>query len=70
MIKKVIPKPGQGFNRLSNDLVIRIFEWLSSSDLCNLAQVCKRFETVVWNPILWRHIIIKGNKLDIPWQVL
>ncbi|XP_063697095.1 F-box/LRR-repeat protein 7-like [Culicoides brevitarsis] len=61
MLKKVNPKPGKGFNRLSNDLVLRIFEWLDSSDLCNLTQVCKRFETLVWNPVLWRNIIIKGE---------
>uniref|UniRef100_A0A336K2Q1 CSON012005 protein n=1 Tax=Culicoides sonorensis TaxID=179676 RepID=A0A336K2Q1_CULSO len=60
-IKKVMPKPGKGFNRLPNDLVIKIFEWLDSCDLCNLSQVCKRFETLVWNPILWRNIIIKGE---------
>lgn len=61
IIKKVNPKPGKGFNRLPNDLLIRIFEWLDSCDLCNLTQVCKRFETLVWNPVLWRNIIIKGE---------
>lgn len=61
VIKKVTPKRGEGFHRLPNQLVIKIFEWLDSSDLCNLTQVCKRFETLVWNPVLWRHITIKGE---------
>lgn len=60
IIKKVNPKPGKGFNRLPNDLIIRIFEWLDSCDLCNLTQVCKKFETLVWSPVLWRNIVIKG----------
>lgn len=61
IIKRVTPKRGEGFNRLPNHLVIRIFEWLDSTDLCNLTQVCKRFETLVWNPILWKNITIKGE---------
>lgn len=61
VIKKVTPKRGEGFHRLPNHLVIRIFEWLDSSDLCNLTQVCKRFETLVWNPVLWKNIAIKGE---------
>lgn len=61
VLKKVSPKPGKGFNRLNNELVLRIFEWLDSCDLCNLTQVCKRFETLVWSPVLWRNIVIKGK---------
>lgn len=63
VIKKVTPKRGEGFNRLPNHLVIKIFEFLDSSDRCNLTQVCKRFETLVWNPILWKNITIKGKSL-------
>ncbi|XP_055610071.1 F-box/LRR-repeat protein 7 [Uranotaenia lowii] len=52
---------GPLFDLLSNELMVKIFEWLDSCELCNIARVCKRFESVVWSPVLWKVIKIKGE---------
>lgn len=55
------------FDRLSDELVVKIFSFLSSVDLSICAQVCRRFDTLVWTPVLWRVIsldydLINGDK--------
>ncbi|XP_055545274.1 F-box/LRR-repeat protein 7 [Wyeomyia smithii] len=54
-------RSGPIFDRLSDELITKVFEWLDSSDLCNIARVCKRFEMVIWNQTLWNVIKIKGE---------
>ncbi|KAJ8982078.1 hypothetical protein NQ317_015590 [Molorchus minor] len=46
------------FDRLSDDLVIKIFSFLSSIDLSICAQVCRRFDILTWTPSLWRVITL------------
>lgn len=48
------------FNRLSDDLCIKVFAWLESTDLSNVSRVCKRFDSLVWRPELWKTITLKG----------
>ncbi|XP_058448453.1 F-box/LRR-repeat protein 7 [Malaya genurostris] len=57
----ILYRSGPLFDRLSDDLMAKVFEWLDSRELCNIARVCKRFETVIWNPALWKIIKIKGE---------
>ncbi|XP_050314462.1 F-box/LRR-repeat protein 7-like [Anthonomus grandis grandis] len=52
------------FDKLSDDLVLRIFNFLNSIDLSNCAQVCRRFDNLVWTPCLWRVITIDGEKVS------
>lgn len=54
-------RAGPLFDRMPDELMVRIFEWLDSSELCNIARVCRRFESVIWNPALWKIIKIKGT---------
>lgn len=54
-------RAGPLFDRLSDELMVKIFEWLDSCELCNIARVCKRFESVIWSPNLWKFIKIKGK---------
>ncbi|ETN60845.1 f-box/leucine rich repeat protein [Anopheles darlingi] len=54
-------RAGPLFDRITDELMVRIFEWLDSSELCNIARVCRRFESVIWNPALWKVIKIKGE---------
>ncbi|XP_039448231.1 F-box/LRR-repeat protein 7-like [Culex pipiens pallens] len=54
-------RAGPLFDRLSDELMVKIFEWLDSCELCNIARVCKRFESVIWSPTLWKVIKIKGE---------
>lgn len=60
------PISGSGFDRLPDDVVLRIFYWLDSCELCQISRVCRRFESLAWKPILWKIISLKGEHvLDI-----
>lgn len=52
------------FDALSNDVIIKIFQWLDTFDLLVLATVCRRFEKLIWNPILWKTISLKGDDVN------
>ncbi|XP_066255025.1 F-box/LRR-repeat protein 7-like [Euwallacea similis] len=58
--KRFQPK-NNSFDKISDDLIIRIFSFLSSIDLSTCAQVCRRFDTLVWTPSLWRVITLDGE---------
>lgn len=58
-------KSGPLFDKLPDGAVIKIFEWLDSCDLCKLSRVCKRFESIVWKPVLWKSISLKGSSKNI-----
>ncbi|XP_037036987.1 F-box/LRR-repeat protein 7-like [Bradysia coprophila] len=61
--KKGVCRSG-GFDRLSDEMVLKIFGWLDSCDLCNITRVCRRFESLVWNPVLWKNIKLKGDGIS------
>ncbi|XP_044269488.1 F-box/LRR-repeat protein 7 [Tribolium madens] len=49
------------FDRLTDELIIRIFSFLSSIDLSICAMVCRRFNILAWVPSLWRIIRLEGD---------
>lgn len=49
------------FSRLPDEVCIKIFSWLDSFSLCNVSKVCKRFDSLVWRPQLWKIISLKGK---------
>lgn len=51
------------FSKLPDDLCIKIFSWMDSMDLSNVSKVCKRFDSLVWRPELWKSITLKGEVL-------
>jgi len=55
---------GPLFDRLPDEAVVRIFSWLDSCELCNVARVCRRFEHLAWRPILWKVISLRGEHLN------
>ncbi|KAH8271441.1 hypothetical protein KR018_010698 [Drosophila ironensis] len=55
---------GPLFDRLPDEAVIRIFSWLDSCELCNVARVCRRFENLAWRPVLWKVISLRGEHLN------
>lgn len=60
--KKMMANRGQMyFDALSNDVILKIFQWLDTFDLLVLATVCRRFEKLIWNPVLWKTISLKGD---------
>ncbi|XP_075221351.1 F-box and leucine-rich repeat protein 7 [Lycorma delicatula] len=49
------------FDRLPDDVVLKIFSWLTSSELCVCTRVCRRWEALAWDPQLWRTISLSGE---------
>lgn len=49
------------FGKLNDELCAKLFAWLDSRDLCTLSRVCKRFDSLVWQPQLWKAITLKGE---------
>lgn len=54
-------KNDSGFSRLPDNACIKIFSWLDSYNLSNVSKVCKRFDSLVWRPELWKIITLKGK---------
>ncbi|XP_060516149.1 F-box/LRR-repeat protein 7-like [Cylas formicarius] len=52
------------FDKLSDELVVKIFSFLNSIDLSLCAQVCRRFDTLAWTPSLWRVISLEGDHIS------
>lgn len=52
------------FDLLSDEAVLKIFMWLDSCELCTVARVSRRFESLVWRPVLWKHIKLRGNSIS------
>lgn len=52
------------FDRLNDELVVKIFSFLTSLDLSVCAKVCRRFDVLVWTPALWRTIQLDGEYIS------
>lgn len=52
------------FDRLSDDIVLKIFSWLPSSDICRISRVCRRWEVLAWEKKLWRTITLSGESIS------
>lgn len=52
------------FDRLTDDLVVKVFSFLTSLDLSVCAKVCRRFDVIVWTPALWRTIQLEGEHIS------
>ncbi|XP_022915662.1 F-box/LRR-repeat protein 7 [Onthophagus taurus] len=62
-VKKLQAK-NNSFDRLPDDLIVRVFSFLTSSDLSVCARVCRRFDALVWTPTLWRTILLEGETIS------
>lgn len=62
--KKGPCRSGPVFDRLTDEHVMKIFNWLDSSELCNIARVCRRFETIAWRSSLWKIISLSGEQIS------
>lgn len=62
--KKYHQTKNNSFDRLPDDVVIKIFSFLSSIDLSICAQVCRRFDALVWTPSLWRIITLNSDNIS------
>lgn len=50
--------------RLPDDLLLRVFACLDSADLVSCARVCRRWETLAWEPSLWTNLTLLGENLS------
>ncbi|XP_072402785.1 uncharacterized protein [Diabrotica undecimpunctata] len=52
------------FDKLPDELVVKIFSYLTSVDISFCAQVCRRFDILAWTPSLWRVIVIEDDNIS------
>ncbi|XP_015908981.1 F-box/LRR-repeat protein 7 [Parasteatoda tepidariorum] len=62
---KKLPKRPSPFEKLSDNLILKIFSYLSSNELCVSARVCRRWYFLVWEPQLWTSVILSGDKIQV-----
>ncbi|KAI4495809.1 hypothetical protein M0802_008432 [Mischocyttarus mexicanus] len=48
-----------GLYQLDDELLLKIFSWLSTRDRCALAQTCRRLWEIAWHPSLWKEVEIQ-----------
>ena len=53
------------FERLTDDLLLRIFSLLTSSEVAVCGRVCRRWHVLAWQPQLWSTIILTGENLSV-----
>uniref|UniRef100_A0A6A7G4H0 F-box/LRR-repeat protein 7 n=3 Tax=Hirondellea gigas TaxID=1518452 RepID=A0A6A7G4H0_9CRUS len=49
------------FEKLTDDLIVKIFSFLPTTSLCMLSRVCRRWYLIAWEPSLWTSISISGD---------
>lgn len=59
--KKTTGKGSSQTERLPDAALLRIFSWLTSSELCVCARVCRRWNNLAWDPSLWRTVRLSGE---------
>ena len=59
--KKIL---SNGFDSLSDDLVLKILAYLPKNLLCQLSRVCRRFYFLAWQPQLWSQIDLSVTNCD------
>ncbi|XP_031842627.1 F-box and leucine-rich repeat protein 7 [Nomia melanderi] len=45
--------------QLDDTLLLRIFSWLGTRDLCSIAQTCRRLWEIAWDPSLWKEVEVR-----------
>ena len=54
--------PVNYFEKLIDEIVIKIFSYLTTYELCSsCSRVCRRWYYLTWDPILWRSLVINSK---------
>ncbi|KAL7644487.1 UNVERIFIED_CONTAM: hypothetical protein RMT77_005319 [Armadillidium vulgare] len=61
---KRLPR-GSPFHRLSDALILKVFSFLPSHVLCNVARVCRKWHILAWHPSLWETLTLTGETLHV-----
>ena len=51
------------FERLTDDVLLRVFSFLSSTQLALCSRVCRRWHVLAWEPHLWSSVYLSGENL-------
>ncbi|GIY47002.1 hypothetical protein CDAR_57241 [Caerostris darwini] len=62
---KKLPKRPCPFDKLPDNLIVKIFSYLSSNELCVSARVCRRWYFLVWEPQLWTSVTLGGERIQV-----
>ncbi|KAF2352175.1 Leucine-rich repeat [Trinorchestia longiramus] len=49
------------FDRLADELVVKVFSFLPTTSLCTVSRVCRRWYALAWEPSLWTSICLAGD---------
>lgn len=52
------------FERLTDDVLLKVFSHLPTDHLCRCARVCRRWYHLVWDPSLWTSIVINNSAIE------
>lgn len=53
------------FDGLPDDVVLKVFSYLSTNELCACSRVCRRFYFLTWEPGLWTNVELRGLQTDV-----
>jgi hypothetical protein len=66
----VVPsESGSPFERMSDEVMLRILSFLTHPQLCRLASVSQRFNALALDPSLWKKIILEPREDCAPMSV-
>jgi hypothetical protein len=66
----VVPsESGSPFERISDEVMLRILSFLTHPQLCMLASVSQRFNALALDPSLWKKIILEPREDGAPLSV-
>lgn len=65
-LKKKARKFANVFDKLTDEVILRIFSNLSANELCqSCSRVCRRWYYLTWDPYLWRSITFSDSNLNL-----
>ncbi|XP_062620147.1 F-box/LRR-repeat protein 7-like [Saccostrea cucullata] len=53
------------FDLITDDIIVQIFSYLSSDQLCRASRVCQRWYRVGWDPLLWKQIVLNSELINV-----
>ncbi|XP_070563828.1 F-box/LRR-repeat protein 12-like [Ptychodera flava] len=60
------------FGKLPDNIILEIFYFLDPRDMCRIARVCKTWNRLINDKLLWRHVDLRNYRVDLRsvWKVI
>ncbi|XP_077981739.1 F-box/LRR-repeat protein 12-like [Glandiceps talaboti] len=60
------------FGKMPDNIMVEIFEYLDPRDRCRIARVCKAWNRLINDKLLWRHVDLQKYRVDLRsvWKVI